>query len=151
MEHLRKYNDSDKEFVYQTKKDAYKKYVIECFGSWNEEDQRKYFDDYINKTSNDTWIICDKNKSIGFYAVLSMDNGDYIIGNICIIPDYQGKGIGTKILNSILDEHKDNNIYIQYFKQNPVGELYKRLGFIPAGETQFHYQMVKLKKKEHIK
>ena len=62
---------------------------------------------------------------------------------MCIIPEYQGKGIGTQILKDILDKHKEQEIKIQYFKQNPVGNLYKRLGFIPNGKSKFHYQMIK--------
>ena len=40
---------------------------------------------------------------------------------------------------------------IQIFKQNPVGKLYERLGFIPSGETEFHYQMMKPKEKNYNK
>lgn len=85
------------------KKNAYKKYVEECWGAWIEEDQQKYFENFIN--------------------------------------EYQGKGIGTKILKDILEKYNDTDIEIQYFKQNPVGVLYERLGFEKSGETNFHYQM----------
>lgn len=151
METIRRYNDLDKEFVFQTKKNAYIEYIEKYFGVWDEYKQRDYFNEYINRTSDNTFIIeCDK-KRIGFYNTLVADNGDYIIGNICIIPEYQRKGIGTRILKGIIEEHKNDNIYIQYFKSNPVGALYEKLGFIPSGESEFHYQMVKLKEREHIK
>ena len=87
----------------------------------------------------------DADKKIGFYNGEVLENGNYEVGNICIIPEYQGKGIGTKLLKDKLEENKDRNIEIQYFKQNPVGALYERLGFVPNGETQFHYQMMKPK------
>ena len=51
-----------------------------------------------------------------------------------------------KTLKEKLKENKDKNIEIQYFKQNPVGRLYKKLGFTLSGETEFHYQMKKTKK-----
>ena len=142
---LKKYNEDNKEFVYQIKKTAYKKYVEECWGSWIEEDQRNYYEKFINKVHNNTWIIELDGKDIGFYNGEELENGDYEIGNICIIPEYQGKGIGTQILEDILKEHSNQNIHIQYFKQNPVERLYKRLGFIPYKETEFHYQMIKNK------
>ena len=41
--------------------------------------------------------------------------------------------------------HVNQDLHIQYFKQNPVGKLYKRIGFVPNGETEFHYQMMKPK------
>lgn len=127
------------------KKDAYKKYVEECWGSWNEEDQRKYFESFINSVYNDAWIIQLNGKDIGFYNGATLEDGSYEIGNICIISEYQGKGIGTQVLKDIMELHKEQDLHIQYFKQNPVGSLYKRLGFEPHGETEFHYQMIKSK------
>ena len=56
-----------------------------------------------------------------------------------------------KKLKDILEQYKDKNIHIQYFKQNPVGKLYERLGFIANGETKTHYQMVKCAEKKIIK
>lgn len=139
------YTDEDYEFVYEVKKNAYKKYVEECWGAWIEEDQRTYFEKFINAVRNNAYIIMNGDTRIGFYNGEILENGNYEVGNICIIPEYQGKGIGTKILKDKLEENKDRDIEIQYFKQNPVGVLYERLGFIPNGETEFHYQMIKQK------
>ena len=44
-----------------------------------------------------------------------------------------------------MELHKGQDLHIQYFKQNPVGKLYAKLGFVPNGETEFHYQMMKPK------
>ena len=141
---LIKYTDNDYEYVYKIKKSAYKKYVEECFGEWNEIIQREHFEKFINTYRNSIYIIKLDNQNIGFYNDYE-DNNCYEIGNICIIPEYQGKGIGTKILKDKIDEHSNKDIKIQYFKQNPVGNLYKKLGFINNGETKFHYQMIKKK------
>ena len=138
-------NLENREFVYQTKKIVYRKYVEECWGSWIESDQRDYFNDFINKAKEDLWIIQYNGNDIGFYNGMNLDDGSYEIGNICIIPEYQRKGIGTKILKDMLEKHKNQDIRIQYFKQNPVGKLYERLGFVSNGETKFHYQMIKYK------
>ena len=139
------YIDDDYEFVYEVKKNAYKKYVEECWGTWDEENQRKYFESFINKYKDNAFIVIYKDKPIGFYNGELLENGNYEIGNICIIPEYQNNGIGSKILKDKLNENKDKNREIQFFKQNPVGKLYKRLGFIIVGETEFHYQMIKNK------
>ena len=50
-----------------------------------------------------------------------------------------------------MELHKNQDLHIQYFKQNPVGKLYEKLGFVPDGETKFHYQMIKPKQKEFKK
>ena len=132
-----------KEFVYQTKKQAYKKYVEENWGEWNEQVQRNLFDKFINNVSNDAWIIQLNGKNIGFYNGKELEDGSYEIGNICIVPEYQGKGIGTQVLKDILELHKEQDIHLQYFKSNPVKKLYEKLGFILDGKTDYHYQMIK--------
>ena len=139
------YKEEYYDFVYEVKKNAYQKYVEECWGSWKEEEQKEYFKKFINAYQNSSYIIKVGNKPIGFYNDSELEDGSYEIGNICIIPEYRGKGIGTSILKEKLEEHKNQTIRIQFFKQNPVGELYKRLGFTPDGETEFHYQMIKSK------
>ena len=117
--------------------------MIANYGEWNEDIQRQYFSDFIDKSKQNIKIITIKDKAIGFYQDKNLKNGDYEIVNICIIPEYQGKGIGTQILKDKITEHADQNIKIQYFKQNPVGKLYERLGFKSNGETKTHFQMIK--------
>ncbi len=148
---LRPYIDNEyynfKEFIYNLKKESYKRYVEENWGPWDESTQRELFEKFIKTVQEDTWIIQLNGKNIGFYNGLILDDGSYEIGNICIIPEYQEKGIGTQVINDMIQLHSTQDIHIQYFKQNPVGRLYERLGFIPDGETQYHYQMI-LKSKE---
>lgn len=143
--------EKDYEFIYEVKKNAYKEYVEANWGTWDEVAQKEYFKKFIEFYKNNTYLIKTDEKVIGFYNDEFLENGDYEVGNICIIPEYQGKGIGTKILKDILEKYKDKNIHIQYFKQNPVGKLYERLGFIPNGENNTHYQMVKYPEKKIIK
>ena len=140
---LRKYENSDYDFVYEVKKNAYKKYVEQCWGKWYDIDQKNRFKESMEKTFDRTYIIMFNDEKIGFYQGQLVNERTYYIENICIIPEYQGKGIGTEILKSVLNKYSDKNIEIQYFKQNPVENLYKKLGFEPNGETEFHYQMIK--------
>ena len=140
---LRKYNNNDYTFVYELKRTAYKKYVEECYGAWIEEEQQKYFENFMSRVEEKAYIIQYDSKDIGFYNGEILNNGNYEIENICIIPEYQRKGIGTKILKDIIEKYNETNIEIQYFKQNPVGNLYERLGFEKYGENNFHYKMIK--------
>ncbi len=152
---MRPYIDNEyhnfKEFIYQLKKSSYKKYVEENWGPWNEEAQRELFEKFITTVSSDTWIIELNGKPIGFYNGLTLEDGSYEIGNICILPEYQGQGIGTQVLKDIIELHNIQDIHIQYFKQNPVGKLYEKLGFTPNGETEYHYQMILNQKDKHHK
>ena len=139
---LRSASENDYEFIYQVKKEAYKKYVEINFGTWNEEQQREYFARFIEAYKESAFVIIYEGENIGFYNGC-LEGNSYAIGNICIIPEYQNRGIGTAILKDVLSENAGKEVRLQYFKQNPVGRLYERLGFKFADETACHYQMVK--------
>lgn len=139
---LRDVTENDYDFIYQVKKNAYKKYVEMNYGEWNEEQQKAYFRRFMEACKEGAYIIVFDGQDVGFYNGC-IENGKYEIGNICIIPEYQNRGIGTSILKDILLDNADKEITIQYFKQNPVGRFYERLGFKRVGETSFHYKMVK--------
>lgn len=144
---LRLVSETDYEFIYQVKKDAYKKYVEHYFGSWEEDKQREYFKKFMNACKEDAYIITFEGNNIGFYNGCVAE-GKYEIGNICIVPAYQNRGIGTSILKDIISQNLGLEICLQYFKQNPVGRLYERLGFRSIGETSYHYQMMREKQNE---
>ena len=131
-----------KEFIYQLKKVSYKKYIEEYCGMWDEDAQRKYFEEFIDTVKDDTWIIQLDGNNIGFFNGETLKDGGYGIGNICILKEYQRKGIGSKILKDIIDAHKDQDIYIQCFKSNPVISLYKRLGFKIYAQDEVHYKLI---------
>lgn len=139
---LRTITENDYEFIYKVKKDAYKKYVEMNYGIWDEQQQKEYFKKFIETYKEGAFIIIFDGKDVGFYNGCVTDN-KYEIGNICISPEYQNQGIGTAILKDITANNSAKEITIQYFKQNPVGRLYERLGFKRIGETQYHYQMIK--------
>ncbi|MBD2121193.1 N-acetyltransferase [Trichocoleus sp. FACHB-262] len=69
--------------------------------------------------------------------------GELYLGNLLILPKFQNRGIGTLILQSILDQGQASNlpVQLQVLKQNPAKRLYERLGFISVGETKTHYIM----------
>lgn len=140
---LRKYINSDYEFVYQVKKDAYIKYVEEIWGAWQEERQREYFDSFITKYGNELYIIEIDGKKVGIYNGEILEDNSYEIGNICLIREYQNYGYGSQILKDILVDNKDRVIRIQCFKSNPVKRLYLRLGFEFVEENDTHYKMIK--------
>lgn len=143
---IRPYDKEDYEFVYETKKVAYKNYVEANWGEWNEQIQREMFVKFIDTYGKHIKIIIEDDKKIGFYHGERIENNGYEIGNICIVPARQGRGIGTKILKDILGTYKERDIYLRFFKQNPVAKLYQRLGFEIIEELPYHYKMI-LKKK----
>lgn len=142
------YKNSDYQFIYDVKKEVYQKYVELNWGEWNEEKQQKFFDEFINVYKDDIKIIVFDGIDIGFYHCKQIDQNNFEIVNICIRDEYQGKGIGSKILKSIIKDHKNQNIVLQCFKQNPVVNLYIRLGFQEIERKDFH--IVMMKKSENL-
>ena len=82
----------------------------------------------------------------GFYNGKEIDNNIFEIGNICVKPEYQNKGIGTAILKEIIFDNKGQDIKLQVFKINERAiKLYEKMGFEKIDETQTHYIMMKYK------
>ena len=80
----------------------------------------------------------------GFYNGKEIENNTLEIGNICVKPEHQNKGIGTAILKEIIFENKGKNIKLQVFKINEKAiKLYERMDFEKVEETKTHYIMMK--------
>lgn len=143
---LKRYKNGNQEeikFIYNLKKEVYQKYVEKIYGEWNEENQKKLFNKFMKESSKNIELIYLKDKLVGFYNGKTKDDRSFEIGNICIIPEYQNKRIGTAVLKEILFENKDKDIVLQCFKENPASKLYERMGFKKEIETQTHYIMKK--------
>jgi GNAT superfamily N-acetyltransferase len=70
--------------------------------------------------------------------------GDHIrFGEFYLFPDYQGKGLGTRVLRHCLSlaDEQGVPVRLEYLKWNPVGTLYRRHGFAVIGETGIHWFM----------
>ena len=136
-------NQEEIKFIYNLKKEVYKKYVEKIYGEWNEENQKKLFNKFMKENSKNIELLYLKDKLVGFYNGKTKDDKTFEIGNICIMPEYQNKGIGTAVLKEVLFENKDKDIILQCFKENPASKLYERMGFKKTIETQTHYTMKK--------
>lgn len=145
MYDLRYATDNDYDFLYELNKITMMKYVEKIWG-WEENLQQKIFSDkFLPKKYK---IIVYGNLDIETIQV-STNNNDIFIGIIEILPEYQNKGIGTEIINQIIDDSKSKNFsraWLQVFKTNPAKKLYNKLGFSTINETETHYVMeLKLK------
>lgn len=132
----------DFDFLFNLKKENFKWYVDKIWG-WKDDDQQERLRQDLKEHLKHKRIILIDNKPVGVYAVHTTEIGDLFINEISIVKEYQGKGIGRKILEEQLKENQKNGIRttLQVFKDNPAKKLYEQLGFKVYGETETHYQM----------
>jgi GNAT superfamily N-acetyltransferase len=120
-------DETYREFSYQVKKMAEGEYITSMFG-WDEDVQRDFHIKAWQQQRPD--IITYDGKLIG--TIATIDSEDCVeIGQFFILPEYQNKGIGTYLLQSILGkaDQMSKNVTLKFLKNNPVESLYARNGF----------------------
>lgn len=138
---LRPASDKDAEMLWDLHRVTLKPYVEQIWG-WDENFQRRYFSEHFT-TTNSKIIRCD-----GINAgVLTVEENQlgFILSNIELYPQYQGLGIGTQLINDVIDKagQRGLSVSLRVLKINPARQLYLRLGFSVIGETETHYWMRK--------
>ena len=78
-------------------------------------------------------ILCD-NEPVGCVSCIKLAKGVYEVGCLCVIPEYQGKGVGRILINELLKYVNDNgikntDIYVELCAMPEVAEFYKKCGF----------------------
>lgn len=136
------YKDKYFDILYKIKKEGFKWYVEKIYG-WNEEVQINFFKNFIEEHRNDIKVIKFEGKIIGIFTNYNSEDNENFIDLFCIDKKYQGKGIGTKILEEQLKKDKENkvNTVLQVFKENKARFLYEKVGFKIYEETETHYKM----------
>lgn len=132
--------EEDTEFARQAHHHAYHDVVVRQFGNWDEKAQDDFFNSAWKGSKHE--IIYTNGKPCGYF---SMDESDdsITLHELVLLPEFQGQGIGSKILNEVIEIAKAKNIpaRLQVLKENKAAELYRKLGFKQTGETETHFQM----------
>ena len=69
------------------------------------------------------------------------------MAEIQIAKNYQKQGIGTSLIQLIIEKARENNrkLWLKVLKGNPAKQLYQRLGFTKLEESLTHEIMVKIR------
>ncbi|NHM31931.1 GNAT family N-acetyltransferase [Neobacillus terrae] len=82
---------------------------------------------------NKSWYLVsvyDSKKLIGFGRIVSDGIYQTFIGDLIIHPDYQKRGIGSKVLNLLIEKCKSSGIkWVQLTSAKGKAEFYKKHGF----------------------
>lgn len=88
------------------------------------------------------WVMELDGDVIG-YGVMSVAAGEAHILNICILPDFQGRGLGRKILARLLSlakDHRVDTVFLEVRTSNRVAQvLYESEGFNEIGQRHGYY------------
>ena len=133
--------ESDREWAYALKSEAYREVVERQFGPWNETFQRGLFAKRWNP--GDSRVIMMGEKAIGLIAVKHREDQVWI-DEIQLGAAWRNQGIGTEILRELISSARRENkgLGLQVLKQNTKAKsLYEKLGFVVCGESETHHIM----------
>jgi GNAT superfamily N-acetyltransferase len=98
---------------------------------WNED--YKASPDDLERTNQNSWLTIsayDENRLVGFGRVVTDFVLHAMIFDMIVLPDHQGQGIGTMILNTLVKRCKERGIRdIQLFCAKGKREFYELNGF----------------------
>lgn len=132
--------EADFSFVLDLKEKCFRWYIEKIYG-WDEDTQAAFTQNEMDAHLPDMNIIRLDAEDIGLFTFYHDDSGDACIGMFAILPEHQGKGIGTSILSRILEKEKNTRFYLKTYKENPARYLYQRMGFRKYDETETHWLM----------
>jgi ribosomal protein S18 acetylase RimI-like enzyme len=88
-----------------------------------------------------TRMITYNDEIIGILQAYELE-GYWYIGEIYLIEEYRGHGIGRIVLQNEIDNHKDKTLCLNVYKNNTHAiELYKSLGFEVTEDSDGRYIM----------
>ena len=139
---LRAATTADADWLYELRRETMRDYVEQTFGVWDARAQRRRFRQ-DRELAGIQIIMCDRN-AVGLLQVERGPAGLFL-ANLQIQPDFQNHGLGTAIIRALIDEaaRSRSPIRLQVLKVNEGARgLYERLGFVTAGDTGTHLQMI---------
>ena len=139
---LRPATKADAEFLWTLRQSVMKENVEQTWGKWDDAQQRKFFDRGF--VPADTNIIVVDGKDAGRID-LNHSHMEIFLGIIELLPELQGKGIGSAVIRGLMAEARTARlpIRLQVLKANErAHQLYLHLGFNAVGDTKTHYLMV---------
>lgn len=100
-------------------------------------------DQYLAQFKTAQWdLIVSQGQVVG--QVLVAPLGDEIrLVDVSLLPEFRNRGIGGALLRDLLERaaHENRCVSLHVLPDNPAIYLYRRLGFVHAGEQGVHQRM----------
>ena len=136
---LRSAAEDDREFLWEVHRTALR-LPVEATWGWDEAFQFKYFAEHFATSDRFIASVDGVDAGVLHFAI----KGDHLfLATVALLPEHQGRGIGTALLNLVLAEGRRHNlpVRLQVLKVNRAVKLYERLGFEIYGESETHLHM----------
>ena len=131
---------ADQSFLYKLNREAYEPLAARLFGSWDEIAQRARFDAKILQLQ--FRIVVFESQPVG--AISSSEHRDHVLlHEIMILPEFQGRGIGSVVLRRELRSVEDigKPLRLHTSRLNQAQEFYRRHGFVETGRDEMFINM----------
>ena len=95
---------------------------------------------YLN-TSWRFFAAIDEENVVGYISLYLIIDEKEIV-NVCVAPEYRGRGIGAMLVNAALEYERDKTarVMLEVRASNEGAiSLYKKFGFLPVGVSKNHY------------
>ncbi|UOQ65935.1 GNAT family N-acetyltransferase [Hymenobacter volaticus] len=132
---------ADFEVTLAIKKQALGPYIEQVWG-WEDEFQRVFHSENFKPDS--TTILLYEGKEIGLLEAEEQPDC-FFIQSLLIVPEFQGRGVGTALLNEIITKALavDKPVRLDVLQVNKRAlQLYQRLGFTLQNTTELTFQLV---------
>lgn len=121
---------------------------------WDEDDKDKFIEFQFNTQHNyflsayqgaEFLIIVVNNSNTGRLYLWKTETQIRIV-DIALLPEFRNKGIGTKILNDLVDESENTGkkLTIHVKHDNPAMVFYERLGFKKKDDDGIQYYLERI-------
>jgi len=138
---------ADFEVTLAIKKQALGPYIEQVWG-WEDEFQRAFHSE--NFKPNSTTLLLYERREIGLLEAAE-EPESFFIQSLLVVPDFQGKGIGTNLLKEFIKKALAVNkpVRLDVLQVNKGAlKLYQRLGFTIRHTTELTYQLILLAQHE---
>ena len=136
---LRPAREDDFDFLWQLHRDELQEYVAAIWG-WDEGWQLDRFREHFDPGKRE--IILYQGQTAGTVGVEWQVDALYL-AYIAINSAYQGRGLGTAILQRLIREagERELPLTLTVLRGNPAKRLYERLGFVVTKESEIRFWM----------
>jgi len=136
----RQATDGDRELVRSIHHRAYRDVIERQYGVWDLAFQDQFFDVAWSAAKHEI-VLCDE-VCCGYCCVENRGD-DILIRELVIDPEYQCRGIGTRILQEVFNDSNARGVPVRLQTQilNRAADVYRRLGFSETKRTETHVLM----------